>query len=55
MFEMSFNLTKESNLIKKVVDISLEKDIVTEDLSDSKKSYGTSEVGDFLVKEILNN
>ncbi|MBU79213.1 MAG: hypothetical protein CMD29_03705 [Flavobacteriales bacterium] len=55
MFEMSFNLTKESDLIKKVVDISLEKDIVTEDLSDSKKSYGTSEVGDFLVEEILNN
>lgn len=55
MFEMSFNLTNESNLIKKVVDISLKKDIVTEDLTDSKKSYGTSEVGDFLVKEILNN
>ena len=52
MFEMSFNLINESNLIKKAVNISLEKGILTEDIADSKKSFKTSEVGDFLVKLI---
>ena len=55
MFEMSFNLLKEGKLIRDVVNSSLSKGIVTEDLSDTKKSYKTSEVGDFLVKEILNS
>ena len=54
MFEMSFNLTKEGKLIREVVNKSLKRGIVTEDLSDGEKSYTTSEVGDFLVKEILN-
>ncbi len=54
MFEMSFGLKNESDFIKKVVDKSLKNEIVTEDLSDKKgKSFSTSEVGDFLVKEIL--
>ena len=54
MFEMSFGLKNESDLIKTTVDKSLENEIVTEDLSDKKgKSFSTSEVGDFLVKEIL--
>ena len=55
MFEMSFNLLKEGTLIRDVVNSSLSKGILTEDLSDTKKSYKTSEVGDFLVKEILNS
>ena len=56
MFEMSFGLKNESNFIKKVVDKSLKNEIVTEDLSNKKgKSFSTSEVGDFLVKEILSN
>ncbi len=54
MFEMSFGLKNESDLIKTTVDKSLKNEIVTEDLSDKKgKSFSTSEVGDFLVKEIL--
>jgi len=56
MFEMSFGLKNESEFIKKVVDKSLKNEIVTEDLSSKKgKSFRTSEVGDFLVKEILSN
>ena len=55
MFEMSFGLKNESDLIKTTVDKSLKNEIVTEDLSDKKgKSFSTSEVGDFLVKEILS-
>ena len=54
MFEMSFGLKNESDLIKTTVDKSLKNEIVTEDLSDKKgKSFSTSKVGDFLVKEIL--
>lgn len=53
MFEDAFNLKEESILIRKVVDNSLEESIVTEDLSNGKKAYKTSEVGDWLVKKIL--
>ena len=53
MFEDAFNLKKESLLIRKVVDKSLEESIVTEDLSDGQKAHKTSEVGDWLVKKIL--
>ena len=53
---MSFGLKNECNFIKKIVDKSLKNEIVTEDLSSKKdKSFSTSEVGDFLVKEILSN
>ena len=53
MFEMSFKLTKEGKLIRDVVNNSLKNGIVTEDLSNGEKSYKTSEVGNYLVKEIL--
>lgn len=53
MFEDAFNLKEESKLIRDVVNKSLEQSIVTEDLSESQKAYKTSEVGDWLVKEIL--
>ena len=52
MFEDVFQLEKEANLIREVVNKSLEQSIVTEDLSDGNKSYSTSEVGDWLVNEI---
>ena len=55
MFEMSFNLFEEGKLIRDVVNFSLSKGIVTEDLSGKEKPYKTYEVGDFLVKEILNS
>jgi len=53
MFEMSFNLFSEGKLIRDVVNKSLSSKIFTEDLSNGEKAYKTSEVGDFLVREIL--
>tara|TARA_B110000444_G_scaffold261493_1_gene314177 strand:+ start:18773 stop:19840 length:1068 start_codon:yes stop_codon:yes gene_type:complete len=55
MFEMSFNLIEEGSLIRSIVNKSLDKGIVTEDLSNGEKSYKTSEVGDFIVENILNS
>ena len=54
MFEDTFGLKDEANLIRKVVESSLEKSIVTEDLADGNKAYKTSQIGDWLVKEILS-
>ena len=52
MFEMSFDLQEEGALIRQVVEQALEEGFVTEDLADGEKAYGTSEVGDYLVKII---
>ena len=45
-------LKEEAKLIRKVVNLSLEQSIVTEDLANGEKSYSTSEVGDWLVNNI---
>jgi 3-isopropylmalate dehydrogenase len=52
MFEDAFSLKEEAKLIRKVVNMSLEQSIVTEDLANGEKSYSTSEVGDWLVNNI---
>jgi len=52
MFEDAFGLTEEANTIKAVVDKSLAEGVVTEDLAGGKKAYRTSEVGDWLAKNI---
>ena len=44
MFETAFGLHNEGAAIRKVVNKSLEEGVVTEDLADGLKSYGTSEV-----------
>ena len=51
MFE-DFGLTQEAQVIRDVVNKSLAKGIVTEDLADGGKSYKTSEVGDWLAQHI---
>tara|TARA_B100000925_G_C22007502_1_gene474405 strand:+ start:2609 stop:3664 length:1056 start_codon:yes stop_codon:yes gene_type:complete len=51
MFENSFGLKDEARLIRKVVKNSLDKKIVTKDLS-KNKSYSTSYVGDWITKNI---
>ncbi|WP_165750280.1 3-isopropylmalate dehydrogenase [Cellulophaga sp. Z1A5H] len=51
MFE-DFGLTQEAQDIRDVVNKSLAEGIVTEDLSEDKKAYKTSEVGDWLSKNI---
>lgn len=52
MFEDAFGLKEEAEAIRAVVNKSLEEGIVTEDLSENGKAYKTSEVGDWLVKNI---
>mgnify|MGYP001828298587 CR=1 FL=1 len=52
MFELAFGLKDEAEAIRSVVNRSLKEGIVTEDLADGRKSYGTSEVGDWLAKHI---
>ncbi len=52
MFELAFGLNEEAEAIRNAVNKSLDKGIVTEDLADGGKSYGTSEVGDWLAANI---
>ena len=52
MFEDAFGLKAEAEAIRAVVNKSLEQGIVTEDLSGDKKSYGTSEVGNWLTENL---
>jgi 3-isopropylmalate dehydrogenase len=54
LFEMSFGLTDEGAEIRRVVDQSLAEGMVTEDLKEGgAKGNSTTEVGDYLVKQIL--
>jgi 3-isopropylmalate dehydrogenase len=54
LFEMSFGLTEEGAEIRRVVDQSLADGVVTEDLKEGgSKGNSTTEVGDYLVKQIL--
>ncbi|MDD3722973.1 MAG: 3-isopropylmalate dehydrogenase [Lutibacter sp.] len=52
MFEDTFKLKEEAKAIRNVVNKSLEQGIVTEDLSGKNKAYKTSEVGNWLVKNL---
>lgn len=52
MFEDAFGLKEEAKLIRDVVNKSLAEGIVTEDLAGDNKAYKTSEVGDWLAKNI---
>ena len=52
MFEDAFGLREEARAIRDTVNKSLSEGIVTEDLAGSSKSYKTSEVGNWLVKNI---
>ncbi len=51
LFE-DFNLTKEAETIRAVVNKSLSEGIVTEDLAEDGKAYKTSEVGDWLASNV---
>ena len=52
MFKDGFGLEKESSLIKKIVENSLDQKVVTQDLAETN-SYTTSEVGDWISNEIM--
>jgi len=47
-----FGLLAEGKAIRDVVNSALEKGMVTEDLADGEKAYGTKEVGDWLAENI---
>jgi len=51
MFE-NFGLLEEGKAIREVVNKALNEGVVTEDLSDGGKAYGTKEVGDWLAANI---
>lgn len=51
MFE-NFGLLDEGKAIREVVNKALNEGVVTEDLSDGGKAYGTKEVGDWLAANI---
>ena len=51
MFE-NFGLLSEGKAIRDVVNKALNEGVVTEDLSDGEKPFGTSEVGDWLAENI---
>ena len=53
MFEDAFKLKDEAKAIRDAVNLSLEKLIVTEDLSNGQNSFSTSEVGTWLSDLIL--
>ena len=52
MFEMAFGLHEEGKAIRDAVNKALAEGIVTEDLADGGKAYGTKEVGDWLAANI---
>ncbi len=52
LFEMAFGFKEEAHCIRNVVDFSLSKGIVSEDLANEGKAYRTSEIGDFLASNI---
>ncbi|MFV0531580.1 MAG: 3-isopropylmalate dehydrogenase [Flavobacteriales bacterium] len=54
MFEYTFKLYDEANLIKKAVNESLEQNYVTVDLAENGKKYTTSEVGSWVTNYIQN-
>ena len=53
MFEEAFELQQEADNIREIVNLSLEQQIVTEDLAGSKKAYKTSEVGDWISSKVI--
>ena len=51
LLEVALDLSEEAQAIREVVDKSLEEGVVTEDITEGK-SYKTSEVGDWLAKNV---
>lgn len=52
LFEYAFDLKQEGRAIRSAVAASLEQGVVTEDIADGGKAYGTSQVGSFIASLI---
>ena len=50
---MGLDLVEEAKAVRAAVDASLAAGVVTEDIAEGGKAHSTSEVGDWLAKEIL--
>lgn len=55
MLNDAFYAKEEAEMVKKACKMAIEAGILTEDLAESGKSYSTTEVGEWIVKYILNN
>jgi 3-isopropylmalate dehydrogenase len=53
MFEYAFELKEEGAVIRQAVDASMAAGVVTEDIASGGKACSTSEVGDWIVKQII--
>ena len=53
LLELGLNLVEEAKAVRAAVDASMTAGVVTEDIAEGGKAYKTSEVGDWLAKEIL--
>ena len=51
LLEIALDLTEEARAIREVVDLSMSKGMVTEDIAEGK-AYKTSEVGDWLAAQV---
>jgi 3-isopropylmalate dehydrogenase len=54
LFEYAFGLFEEGQAIRDAVAASIAADIGTQDIAQTDKAYGTSEVGDWIAESITN-
>ena len=54
MFEYAFKLNSEAALIKEAVEKSIDEGIVSAEIANEGKSFGTSEIGDWITNYIKN-
>ena len=54
MFEQSFKLYEESEMIKKTVRLCIDESILSEDLAQSKNAYSTSKIGSWISEAITS-
>jgi 3-isopropylmalate dehydrogenase len=52
MFEYAFKLPAEGQIIREAVNASIDNGVVTEDIAQTERKYGTEEVGDWVADHI---
>jgi len=55
MLNDAFNAKDEALIVKKACEMAIDSNILTEDLAEKGKSCSTTDVGEWIVKYILNN
>jgi len=54
LLELGLNLGEEAKAVRDAVDASMKAGFVTEDIAEGGKAYKTSEVGDWMAKQVLS-